>query len=75
MNVNNISVPLMFQCIGSIQDPVRPVHMDCNRSFHDATVEWSKGDVAAISLDVVAVDDCVTCAPCAKENSLLDTPQ
>ena len=37
-------------------------------------VEWEDGSTSAISLSIIAADDPVACAICAKENDLLDQP-
>ena len=63
-----------FQCMVLVQGPLKPGHKDCNGSSYNVMVEWSTGEITTIPLDVLAADDPVTCAQCARDNGSLDTP-
>ena len=63
-----------FQRIVSVQGPLKPGLKDHNGSSCNIMVKWLNGKVTTIPLDVLAADDPVACAECARDNGSLDTP-
>ena len=60
-----------FRAIIGHQGPLLASAPDWKGSKYNVQVEWETGEITFEPLSIIATDDPVTCAACAKENDLL----
>lgn len=60
-----------FRRIKSHQGPLSQHDRDYCGMSYNVMVEWETGEVTAEPLSIIAVDDPITCAICARDNNLL----
>jgi hypothetical protein len=63
-----------FDKIVSHEGPLSPSHPNYKGSAYNVLLDWSNGERSHEPLNIVAIDDPVSCANYARENNLLDTP-
>jgi hypothetical protein len=63
-----------FRAIVAHQGPLTSDHPDYKGSSYNIEIEWENGERTFEPLNVIAVDDPVTCALYAKDHDLLDKP-
>ena len=63
-----------FKCIVAHEGPLTKDHHNCKGSSHNVCIEWENGEITDKPLALIATDDPVMCAICARYHELLDTP-
>ena len=64
-----------FRAITDQHGPLKKSDPNYNGSLYNVIVEWETGDITEEPLSIIAQDDPVTCAACAKEHNLLHLPE
>ena len=71
-NAENDEVAWRFRRVVGHQGPLPRHDKDYKGSKFNVLVEWENGEITSEPLSVIAADDPVTCAACAREHDLLD---